>query len=331
MATKDDVLTETDDDIEVIEVDAAPGEEAKAAEAAAKEDKEPPAASEDDEEDDDQEDARLADRDADPEETAEDAEKRKRKLGQRQRQRQAAKRNQEELEALRREIAELRRGQTEIRNTNLSVSEGMVNSRLEEVRRDIATADAILAEAVKNSDGDSYAQALKLRDEAKAQEAELANTAKGFAEAKKAPVETDTEVSRLASAWKASNPWYRSDGSDTHSAVVNAIDAGLMAEGRNPGTREYWSELTRRVAARFKSEEAPRERKDPVDDNRRKGPAIGDRGGAVNGNGSGKRTVHLSKERVDAIKQAGDWDDPVERAKAIKAYEQYDREQSANR
>jgi hypothetical protein len=41
-------------------------------------------------------------------------------------------------------------------------------------------------------------------------------------------------------------------------------------------------------------------------------------------------TITLSRERVQAIKDAGKWDDPIARSKAIKAYAAYDKQNRNN-
>jgi hypothetical protein len=45
-------------------------------------------------------------------------------------------------------------------------------------------------------------------------------------------------------------------------------------------------------------------------------------------NSSGKvgNTITLSRERVQAIKDAGAWDDPARRSKMIKAYTEFDKQ-----
>lgn len=338
MATKDEVLTENEDDIDVVEVDALPGEEAKAAEAAAAAEKAKEVAADagdtdDDDHDDDadHEDARLADADADPDE---DNEERKKRLNRRKRQKEARDRTLQRLTFLEQQNAELLKRVGGVENVTQSTNVAQLDARIAEVRKDIATADAILAQAIKDADGDSYATAMRLRDEAKDQERELA-AAKSAVEAAKTTSQSGAgQVTSFANAWKAANPWYDPSGGDNASAVVNAIDAGMIREGYDPNQRGYWEELTRRVAGRVGSNGERRETrakengvdKDPP---RRKAPPLG---ANRDGNGQGgRRQVFLSKERVDAIKSAGLWDDPTERAKMIKAYEEYDRDNPASR
>lgn len=337
MATKDEVLTENDDDIDVIEVDAAPGDEAKAAaEAAAAEaekakagdDKDEGDEDDEHEEDSEQEDSRLADRDADPEERNE--QEREKRLKRRQRQKAARDATLQELQNLRAELAQLRQGQHQLQTTQQSNTVAQIDARIAEVRRDIATADAVMAQALKDGNGEDFVTAQRLRDEARDQERELAAAKKA---SENRPAESATQVTSFAQQWMAANTWYHKDGSDTASAVVNAIDAGMMAEGFDPATRGYWSELTRRVRERMGNEqERPERRKengvDKEEPPRRKAPPLGANRDGSGGQG-GRRQVHLSKERVEAIKAAGAWDDPKERASLIKAYEEYDREHSA--
>ena len=46
----------------------------------------------------------------------------------------------------------------------------------------------------------------------------------------------------------------------------------------------------------------------------------------ANSTGKVGNTITLSRERVQAIKDAGAWDDPVRRSKMIKAYTEFDKQ-----
>lgn len=322
-----EVLTEKDEDeLEIVEVETLPepGKEPP------KKEEEPPPG--DDDEDDDEhedddppEDARLADQDEDPEENAE----RKKRLNRRAKQKAAKARTESELVALRAEVARLSQGQQRLEGANLATGEAQVEFRLVEVRKDIATAETLLADAVKNSDGDTYAAALRLRDEAKAQETDLARAQETFKQAKERP-QAQTAVADLANRWSSANPWYKRDGSDNPSAIVNAIDAGMISEGHDPATPGYWSELTRRVQARLVTTE-PRRETTPNGEQpaRRKAPPLGN--GREQTPPGQRREVYVTPARKAAMQQAGVWDDPKERAEYLREYAKYDREQSANR
>ena len=45
----------------------------------------------------------------------------------------------------------------------------------------------------------------------------------------------------------------------------------------------------------------------------------------MSGSPVAKNTMTLSRERVQALKDAGMWDDPTKRAKAIRRYADFDR------
>jgi hypothetical protein len=97
-------------------------------------------------------------------------------------------------------------------------------------------------------------------------------------------------------------------------------DQILAEEGYDPKTREYWEELDNRlqniVPHRYTeavSSEQPRYSKPRTvvtGSGRESVPQISE----------GKNFINLSKDEVDAIKEAGMWDDPTKRAKMIARY-----------
>jgi hypothetical protein len=128
-------------------------------------------------------------------------------------------------------------------------------------------------------------------------------------------------------------PWYRPDGSTSESRIMNAIDQGLAHEGYDPTSEEYWEELRERARKRIpgsfpKKKQASHDEDDDDDFDepapKRKAPPVG--GGATIKASGAKRTITLSRERVEAMKMAGAWDDLEARKRMIKQYEKYDRE-----
>lgn len=135
------------------------------------------------------------------------------------------------------------------------------------------------------------------------------------------PNTVSTEVQQQAVKWLRKNSWYDPEARDTDSRIAKVIDQDLAAEGWNPSEPEYWDELDNRLAARLphrytasgRSQSAPK----------RGGPTASSR---VSNTSSAKpNTITLSRDRVQAIKDAGAWDDPERRNKMIRAYAQYDR------
>lgn len=126
-------------------------------------------------------------------------------------------------------------------------------------------------------------------------------------------------VQQNATQWLNSNRWYDPSGKDTDSRIAKVIDNALASEGWDPADPEYWDELDNRLKERL-----PHRYTGKVggDRNRRSGTSSGRTdvsGSAV------KNTFTLSRERVQALKDAGMWDDPSKRAKAIRSYADFDR------
>lgn len=152
--------------------------------------------------------------------------------------------------------------------------------------------------------------------------------------------EMERTVLRNISIFARRNPWYNPQGRDEDSVKMREIDADVAADGYDPSTAEYWQEVEARAAEemphRFKKggktngKDADGDEDDEDDDgkDRRNGKHALTAGSGRNGRtGNGREGAYrLSRERVEAIKEAGKWDDPAERAKMIDAYKKYDRE-----
>jgi hypothetical protein len=126
-------------------------------------------------------------------------------------------------------------------------------------------------------------------------------------------------------AWNKANPWFDYRGRDQDSKLVQAVDQQIADDGYDPDTQDYWDELTRRVRKvlphKFKT-----------DNGKRRGPPV-QGSGSESKQDSARRpsTSTLSKERIEAIKEAGMWDDPEKRKRMIAQYEKFDNAQARNR
>ena len=116
------------------------------------------------------------------------------------------------------------------------------------------------------------------------------------------------------------NKWYDPQARDTDSRIAKVIDQDLAAEGWDPADPEYWEELDNRLSARLPHRYAAKTGKEP----KRPGPTASAR--TANPSGKSANTITLSRDRVQAIKDAGAWDDPVRRNKMIKAYANFDKQ-----
>ena len=304
----EDVIQE-DDDEELIPVDTPPEENPE------------PEVAEDDDEDEDE---RLADdAEDDPDGDTATSTNRNKRQKRRQVQKIAKENAQREIRLLREQNEAMGRRLAAVEGNALNHNEMALDGRLNEARGEVRQAEAIIARAVEAGNGDDVATAMRLRDEAKAREAQLEVVKFQLTQTKNQPPAPDPRVSSLAQEWMSANPWYDPKGSNEDSAVTNAIDARLVAEGYNPAGVEYWQELTNRLRTRVapttrakpapEADAAPRKKAPPMGNTREHAPQ------------STKKEVYVTPDRKQAMIEAGYWDDPVKRTQMLKAYQAHDR------
>jgi hypothetical protein len=142
---------------------------------------------------------------------------------------------------------------------------------------------------------------------------------KAFSQRQSAPPPLDPRLANHAEAWMKKNSWYDPSGQDQDSEIAMRIDQRLAQEGWDPTTKEYWDELS----ARVKKYLPHRVNSGKIERNKPRSVVSGsDRESASS---KGSATYKLSSERVQALKDAGIWDDPKQRAEAIKRFREYDK------
>lgn len=150
---------------------------------------------------------------------------------------------------------------------------------------------------------------------------QLDNIEKAYVQRKQQPQPLDQRVAANAKSWVDSNKWYDPQGKDQDSRVVLMLDQTLAEEGFNPATQEYWDELSQRVKKYLPHRVTRVANRDTITTKQKTVVA----GSGRETSSSGSTTFRLSAERVKALKDAGKWDDPVERNRMIKQYRDYDR------
>ena len=307
----EDLLEEDDDNEELIPVDE-PIEDSRQ--------------DDDDDDDEEEEDTRLAD-EADEDEDGDTIAnpKRDKRLKRRQIQRLAKENAQRELRILREQNASMATRLAAVEGNALSQNELALDGRINEARQEIQQAEQIIARAIEAGNGDDVAVALRLRDEAKEREAQLGSVKQQVLQARNQPASgPDPRVTSLAQEWMAANPWYDPKGGNEDSAITNAIDTRLVAEGFDPTTVGYWQELTGRLRNRIAAPRSKGDSKgDDVSSPRKKAPPIGS--SREHAPQSTKKEVYVTPERKQAMIDAGIWDDTSRRNKMLKAYQAYDR------
>jgi hypothetical protein len=302
-------------------------------------------ADEDDDDDKSASDSRTsADNSEDDDDDGDDREairerRRLEKKERRERRETAMRRDKTELDFLRGRNEDLERRMMRIENESQQNQLSNIDAQIVAARQRANLAEQVFAKAVAAQNGEDAAKAMTYRDEARTMVAQLEsykshhqNQAAQQREQQgqvrqQQQNEMSTTVQRLAQKFISDNDWYDPQGRDEDSAIVMAIDSTLTKEGYDPATEEYWSELkdraARRIPERFQTEKQ-RSTRQPQG-----GPSLGS--GREGRNTSGRREVYISPERKQAMLDAGVWDDPVLRAKYVKRYEQYDRDNKSRR
>jgi hypothetical protein len=135
----------------------------------------------------------------------------------------------------------------------------------------------------------------------------------------------DPRLKANAEGWMARNSWYDPNAGDMDSRVAFTIDNQLAAEGWNPTTEQYWTELDSRLKKYLPHRYNSGYNQGQSSTNNRPPPVAGSGRESTNKSGG----YRLSAERVQALKEAGAWDDPVQRAAMIKRYQEFDKQEGA--
>jgi len=130
----------------------------------------------------------------------------------------------------------------------------------------------------------------------------------------------DSRLVNHAQQWMEKNKWYDPTARDQDSRITMTIDQQLAQEGWNPTTPEYWQELDSRIKKYL-----------PHKTNSGKSTTTKPRsvvtgGGREASSAQSAGSYKLSSDRVQALKDAGIWDDPKQRAEAVKRFREYDKQ-----
>lgn len=283
----------------------------------------------DQDEDDPIEAAEGGEVDSDPEETDEDREKirearreERRLKKELNKQRDATSRNK--ISALERRNAELAERLIKLENTAASYQFAQIDKAIEDEATRVEYAKMKMLQAAQENDASAQIEYLEQLTDAKQRLQQAQYYKKQQIEQAKAPKQNvptpiAEEVQRNATQWLKKNSWYDPQARDTDSRIAKVIDQELAADGWDPSDSEYWEELDNRLSARLPHRYTSR----GGQQTRRAGPTASSR--VANTTSAKPGTITLSRERVQAIKDAGSWDDVEKRNKMIRAYAQYDR------
>ena len=283
--------------------------------------------SENDDGDDDrlEEDQRDAqDEGSDGDETNSRAARRRR---QKARQKESIKKTREENLLLMRELQAAKERLAALETRNVQVDAQTAEQKYQYALAQIHRAEAELKEAFETGDGDKAVKAQRLREmniQAAREAEELKKRLSNPPTPEKSSV-LDPMAEDYAKRWMRKNPWFDPTGADEDSAIARAIDEAWAREaslrGINPSSEDYWDELDVRVRKRLGKESVSERKRE------RSAPPVTGRGEYSPRPSTGdSNKVYVTPERKQALIQAGVWDNPEERKRYIKRFQEYDRQ-----
>jgi hypothetical protein len=177
-----------------------------------------------------------------------------------------------------------------------------------------------IAEGSQTLDGNLVAEATEKMFVAQRKYEDLGRIKTAYQQRTAQPAPLDPRLANHAKAWMEDNKWYDPDKKDMDSRIAFELDVALAAEGWNPTTPQYWEELQARVSKYLPH----RVKKNYTSSNSRaKSTTTGS--GRESAPSSGSGVYKLSPVRVQAIKDAGMWNDADKRKQMIKSYQDFDR------
>ncbi|UOF78457.1 hypothetical protein [Caudoviricetes sp.] len=247
------------------------------------------------------------------------------------------KTNQEKdlrLQQLQRENEEFKRRLTQLERNTKSADLVRIDKGIEDAQTRLEYAKMKLAEATQNGDGEAMVEAQTLWQQAQEEAKQLtALRQQADQELRRQPQNNsnddlpDPAVQRLAAQWMRRNKWYNPGANDTDSKVAKKIDELMVTQGWNPTDPDYWDELDSRL-----QKELPHRYNDSNDnesrDVRRPRNVVGSAGREASAayGGSNRTQFVLSPERVKAMKEVGAWDNPERKARMVKQFIEFDRQ-----
>jgi DNA repair exonuclease SbcCD ATPase subunit len=229
------------------------------------------------------------------------------------------------ISALEKRNEELARRLAAVENTAASYQFAQIDKAVEDEATRVEYAKMKMLQAAQAGNAADQMEYLEQLTDAKQRLAQVQAYKKQQLEQAKTPKqnvpnEMTAEVQRNAERWLKKNSWFDTQARDTDSRIAKVIDQELAADGWDPADSEYWEELDNRLQSRLPHRYTAR---GTSNNKRSAGPTASSR--VANASNAKPNTITLSRERVQAIRDAGAWDDVEKRNKMIRAYASYDR------
>lgn len=190
--------------------------------------------------------------------------------------------------------------------------------------------DEVFAAAITAKNGKDAAAAAALRDDAKQKAWNLFHQKENLVKQLNAPRTQEVTFKAQAMDFLADKPWYNPGSGDEDSLIVEAMDKAL-SKTMNPNDPKYWETLDKKVRQRLPhkftdtddtdddaQDDPPPRQQTQQRTQQRRGPPTG--GSSRSNSGSRPTEIRLPPEMVAAMKEAGHWDDPKQRARVAQRY-----------
>jgi len=289
-----------------------------------------------DDDDDEAPDQRLGGGEAEDDESRKEARRNENK-SRRQRQKEARERDQRELTFLRQRNEQIERQISDLATKQNQSEQRTIEGRISQLENAIRQADDVYAKAIDAGEGKDAAEAMRIRDALKDQRDGLKSYKAEAEQTARIDPGPDPALIENVRTWHERNQYFDFGRRDEDSAIVGAIDDMMVRDGWDPRTPDYYNELDKRIARRLphlkkKAKGNGRQVVDDDDDDggdappqkrRSAGPKfrVGGRDRPLRSN-----EVHISRDRRQAMEDAGVWEDPVLRKNYLKRYAEWDKE-----
>lgn len=220
-----------------------------------------------------------------------------------------------------------------VEKKTLSSELARVDKAMEDQHNRILFAKAKIKEAAETGNGDLMVSAQDMLVEASQNFNALKNLKQRSVQQSQQPriQAPDPRLQEHASEWMSRNEWYDPQGRDQDSRITLTIDQALADEGFDPKTAEYWEELDNRLQKYLPHRyTGDTEVRTAVRTSRPRSVVTGSERTSASSNRGGN-TFTLTRDQVNAMKEAGFWDDPVKRDRMIKRYALEARQQQNSR
>lgn len=222
-----------------------------------------------------------------------------------------------------RKIQELETWKNQVEGRLTSVDKQKVDENINQASALFNVAEKNLEAAFVEGDGAKHTKATK--DIYAAQKAieYWQNVKQQYAAAAVAPKQTanngtDPRVqAKLQDFIERNSDWYNHAGGDEDSEIAKGISNALVKQGLNPASDEFWDELENKLEERgIIGDDEPAAK--PIVRKRQAPPVSG---GASRADVAGKVRVSLPTQYIQYCRDIGKWDDPKDKARMIKRYQ----------